>query len=95
MRESDRQLVLARREEADMETAMRNAIRDKSSFILKSEHESLLKRREDELVADMRKQFSIGYSDMRQRTAQAVELSRAEHPKDVTRLEEGRQHFVE
>ena len=94
MRESDRQLVLARREEADMETAMRNAIRDKSSFILKSEHESLLKRREDELVADMRKQLSIGYSDMRQRTAEAVELSRTEHRKYIFRLEEDWQHFV-
>ena len=42
----------------------------------------------------MRKQLSIGYSDMRQRTAEAVETTRAEHRKELTRLEEDRQHLV-
>ena len=80
-------MVLARREEAEMESSLRNAIRDKSLYVLKSEHESVLKRREDELVVDMRKQLSIGYSDMHQRTAEAVETTRAEHRKEITRLE--------
>ena len=31
---------------------------------------------------------------MRQRTAEAVESTRAEHRKDITRLEEDRQHFL-
>ena len=81
MRESDRQLVIARRADAEMECSLQNATRDTSLFVLKSEHGTLLKRWEDELVADMRKQLSIRYSDMRQRTAEAVELSRAEHRK--------------
>ena len=52
------------------------------------------KLREDDLVAGMRKQLSIGYSDMCQRTVEAVETTRAEHRKELTRLEEDRQHFV-
>ena len=81
--EVERQLVSARREEAEVESSLRNVIRDKSLYVLKSEHEPVLKRREDELVADMRKQLSIGYSDMRQRTTEAVavETTRAEHRK--------------
>ena len=41
----------------------------------------MLKLREEDLVADMRKQLSVGYSDMRQRTVDAVETTRAEHRK--------------
>ena len=52
----------------------------------------MLKQREEDLVADMRKQLLIGYSDMRQRTAEAVETTRAEHRKELTRLEEDRQN---
>ena len=92
--ETERQLVSARREEAGMESSLRNAVWDKSQYVLKSEHESMLKQREEDLVADMRKQLLIGYSDMRQRTAEAVETTRAEHRKEITRLEEDRQHFV-
>ena len=47
----------------------------------------MLKQRDEDLVADMRKQLSIGYSDMRQRTAEAVKTARAEHRKELTRLE--------
>ena len=54
----------------------------------------MLKRREDELVAAMKKQLSIGYSDMRQRTVEAVESTRAGHREYIPRLEEDRQHFV-
>ena len=77
-----------------MEASIRNVARDKALYILTSEHESMLKVREDELVADMRKQLLIGYADMKQRTVEAVELSRTEHRKELTRLEEDRQHFV-
>ena len=41
----------------------------------------MLKAREDELVTDMRKQLVNGYAEMRQRTAEAVELAHAEHRK--------------
>ena len=53
----------------------------------------MLKRREEDLEADMRKQLSIGYSDMHQRTVEAVETTRAEQRKDITRLEVDRQHL--
>ena len=45
MRESDRQLVVARREEAEMESSLRNSARDKGQFVLKSEHEPMLKKK--------------------------------------------------
>ena len=61
---------------------------------LKSEHETLLKALQDELITDMRKQLVNSHVDMRKRTSEAVELSLAEHRKEVGRLEEDRQHFV-
>ncbi len=94
LREADRQLASARREELEMEAYIRNSARDKAKYILKSEHESQLRAREDELVTDMRKQLANGHANMRKRTAEAVELSHAEHRKEVTRLEQDRQHFV-
>jgi 16S rRNA (cytosine967-C5)-methyltransferase len=47
--------------------------------IFKSENEAMLRKREKDLVADMRKQLSIGYSDMCKKTSEAVETARAEH----------------
>ena len=77
-----------------MELSLNESDRDTAQYILKSEHEMMLKQREEDLIADMRKQLSIGYSDMCKKTSEAVETARAEHPMDVTRLEEDRQHFV-
>ena len=57
LRESDGQLVAARREESDMEASLCNSAREKAMYILKSEHAIMLKTREDELITDMRKQF--------------------------------------
>jgi len=42
----------------------------------------------------MSKQLLIGYSDMCQKTSEAVEAARAEHRKELTLLEEDRQDFV-
>ena len=77
-----------------MEAYIRNTARDKAKYILRSEHESLLKAGEDELVTDMRKQLVHGYVVMRHRTVEAVELYHTEHREDSSRLEEDRQHFV-
>ena len=74
----ERQLVLARRGEADMEASLRITSRDKAQYILKSEHKSMLNQREEDLAADMRKELSNCYSDMRQKTSEAVETARAE-----------------
>ena len=79
-------MASARRDESEMEASIRNTARDKAKYILKSEHESILKVREDELVADTLKQLAIGYVDMKQRTTEAVELSRAEHHKEIIML---------
>jgi hypothetical protein len=77
-----------------MQLSLKKTDRDVSQYVLRSEHEAMLKKREEDLVADMRKQLSIGYSDMCKKTSEAVEVVRAEHRKDITRLEEDRQHFV-
>ena len=94
MWDTERQLVLARRSEEEMELSLKKTDRDAAQYVIKSEHEAMLKRREEDLIADMRKQLSIGYSDMCKKTSEAVETARAEHRKDITRLEEDRQHFV-
>ena len=51
MWDTERQLVLARRGEAEMEASLRSTTRDKAQYILKSEHESMLKQREDDLTS--------------------------------------------
>ena len=91
---SDRQLVSARREESEMEAYLRYSSREKASCITMSEHEILLKRREDELSTEMRQQLVKGHVDMRRQTAEAVELYCSEHHAEVARLEEDKQHFV-
>ena len=53
----ERQLVLARRGEAEMELSLKKTNHDTAQYILKSEHETMLKKREEDLVADMRKQL--------------------------------------
>ena len=56
MWDTERQLVLARRGEAEMELSLKKSDRDTAQYILKSEHDLTLKKREDELVTDMRNQ---------------------------------------
>ena len=45
MWDTERQLVLARRGEADMEVSLKSTTLDTAQYILKSEHESMLKKR--------------------------------------------------
>jgi len=94
MRATERQLALARRGEEEMQLSLKRTDHDITQYVLKSEHEEMLKKREKDLVTDMQKQLSIGYSDMCKKTSEAVEVVRAEHRKDISRLEEDRQHFV-
>ena len=95
MWDTERPLVLARRGEAEMAISFKNTNRDTAQYVLKSEHESMLKKREEDLVADMRKQLSSCYSDMCKKTSEAVETARAEHRKEITRLEERSATFCE
>jgi hypothetical protein len=92
--DTERQLVLARRNEEEMQLSLKKTDRDVAQYVLKSEHEAMLKRREEDLIADMRKKLSIGHSDMCKKTSEVVETAQAEYRKDITRLEEDRQHFV-
>jgi hypothetical protein len=57
MWDTERQLVLARRGEAELEVSLNNTTRDTAHYIPKSEHESMLKKREEDLVADMKTTF--------------------------------------
>ena len=53
--DTERQLVLARHGEAEMELSLKKTNRDTAQYVLKSEHENMRKKREEDLVADMRK----------------------------------------
>ena len=50
--------------EEEMELSLKETDRDAAQYVLKSEHEAMLKNSEEDLIADMRKQLSIGYWDM-------------------------------
>jgi hypothetical protein len=54
----------------------------------------MLKKREDELIVDMRNQLVNGHAEVRRQTAQDVESSIFEHRAEITRLEEDRQQVV-
>ena len=92
--ESDRQLASARRDESEMEASVQYYVREKALRIPKSEHATLLKKREDELITDMRQQLVQGHADMRRQTVEVVESSLSEHSADITSLEHDNQHFV-
>ena len=52
---------------------MRASVIDPAKYMLKSEHSELLKKRETELLTDMKVQFMKGHAEMRRQTAEAVE----------------------
>ena len=68
-------MVVAPREEMEMDSFIRNSARDDSKYILKSEHALMLRKREDELITDMRSQLVKGHADMRKQTVEAVASS--------------------
>ena len=57
MWDTERQLVLARRGEADMEISLKNTNRDTAQYVLKSAHDSMLKKRDEDLVAYIESNF--------------------------------------
>ena len=77
-----------------LEAYIRHSAREKATYILKSEHATLLKKREDELITDMRQQFVKGHAEMRRQTAEVVESSLSEHRAEITCLEQDKQLFV-
>ena len=58
-----------------MEAYLRNSVREKAMYILKYEHAIRLKKREDELITDMRQQLVKGHAEMRRQTVEAVKTS--------------------
>ena len=75
LRESDRQLASARREESEMEASLQTSVREIALYIPKSKRNILLKTREDELITDMRQRLVKGHVEMRRQTAEVVESS--------------------
>ena len=54
MWDTERQLVLARRGEVEMDTSLKNMNRDTAQYVLKSEHESMLKKRDEWCISRQR-----------------------------------------
>ena len=56
-RQSDKRLRSARHEEMELAISIKSYARDGSKFILRSEHATMLRKHEDELIADMSAQL--------------------------------------
>ena len=74
---------------------IKTSARDDSKYIRKSEHALMLKKREDELITDMRNQLVKAHEEIRKQTAEAVEAAISDQRAEITRLEKGSQHFVD
>ncbi len=95
LRESDKQLVSARREGMEMELFIKNSAPDDNEYILKSTRALMLRKREDEFITHMRSQLLKGHAAVRKQTAEVVEAAVSDQRAGITRLETDRQHFVE
>ena len=78
-----------------MDLFIQSSARDDSTYILKSEHALVLKKLEDELIADMRSQLVKGHAEMRRKTAEAVGTAMADQRAEITRPEKDSQHFAD
>ena len=63
-------------------------------YSLESEHAILLKRREDELITDMRKQLVKSHAEMGRQMVEAVDSPLSEHRVEIAHLEVDKQHVV-
>ena len=61
--------------------------------MLKTDHATILKNREGELLPEMKSQLLKGHADMRRQTAEAVEAAVASPKSATTRLEGDCTHF--
>ena len=66
---------------------------DPERYMLKSEHSELLKKRDTELLADMKVQLTKGHVEMRRQTVEAVEAVVAHQTAEIVRLEGECRHF--
>ena len=62
-------------------------------YMLKSDHAALLKKREGELLADMKIQLVKGHAKMRRQTAEAVEAVVSSQKAEIVLLEGDCRHF--
>ena len=68
--------------------------RDRNKLILKTDHVSLLKKREDELLEDMQTQQYGGHAEIRRQTAEGVQSVAVGLKSEITRLEDDHQQVV-
>ena len=68
-------MASARREEMEMDSFIQHSALVVSKLIFKSEHELMLKKREDELITDMCSRLVKGHAEIRKQTAEAVEAT--------------------
>ena len=90
--ESGKQLDFVRRQVIALET--KGSAHDSGKLILRSDHALLLRKREDELLADMKTQFPKGHAEMQRQIGEAVESAGTGLKADLARAEGDRQCFV-
>ena len=56
-------------------------------YMLKSDHVNALKKREEELLTDMKNQLVKGYAEMKKQSAEAVEAAVESQRSEIKRLE--------
>ena len=94
-RERDELRVLLKKSEDQLDTVRREVVTltltassmDPEKYMLKSDLSELLKKREAELLADMKVQLLKGHAEMRRQTAEAVEAAVSSQKADIVRLE--------
>ena len=80
------------------ENQVASAKRQESMVLLNSvscsEHDQRMKKKKDELVAELKTQLSKGYAEMKRPPSEAAEVAVAEQKADISQLALGRQHLV-
>ena len=92
LKNSEDQLDSFRREIITLR--MSASVMDPENYMLKSEHAELLKKRETELLADMKVQLLKGHAEMRRQTAEAVEAAASHQKAEMMRLEGDCSHVL-
>ena len=91
LKKSEDQLDTVRR--VVVALTMKASAMDPERFMLKSDQSELLKKREAELLSDMKVQLLKGHVDMRRHIVEAVEAAVSHQKAEIVRLEGDCRHF--
>ena len=91
LKKSEDQLDTVRREVVTL--TLTASSMDPEKYMLKSDLSELLKKREAELLADMKVQLLKGHAEMRRQTVEAVEAAVSNQKAEIVRLEGDCRHF--